>query len=927
VHIPCSTYRIQLNKEFGFSRSADIIKYLSGLGISDFYASPIFMARKGSMHGYDVVDPTKINSELGSEDDYLRLIEEIKLNKMGWLQDIVPNHMAFHSQNVMLVDLLENGDKSRYYDYFDIEWALPYERLKGRILAPFLGKFYKDALESGELQIKFDEEGFSVNYWDNCFPLRIDSYADILSFNLSKLTNRYGQNDPVILKYLGSLYVTKALATAEDMDERYSQIKFVKTTLWELYNEYETIKVFLQENLKIINGYKENPESFNFLHKILSEQYFRLAFWKVANEEINYRRFFNVNDLISLRMENEETFSRTHSLIFKMIKEDLIQGVRIDHVDGLYHPKAYLQRLRETQKNIYIVVEKILEMEEELPEEWQINGTSGYEFLNFVNGLFCYPGNEKQFTKLYASFAKLNKEYEQIVFDMKRMIIKSRMAGEVERLALLIESISGKDRAGIDFTLHGLKQAMEEILTYFPIYRTYIADNNISERDKKYIREVLARVKGETKFLHNEFDYILQLLTLQNIENQDEEQLAKTMDFAQRFQQLTGPIMAKGFEDTTLYIYNRLISLNEVGGDPGKFGITTEEFHHFSMEKLKKWPSGMNTTSTHDTKRGEDVRARINILSEIPIEWEEKINLWSKLNKDKKIKHGGNYYPSKNDEYLLYQTIVGSHPFVEENREDFIKRVQDYLIKAARESKMVTNWVMPNQDYEKSLTEFTASILNEENEEFLESFHNFRKKIAFYGTFNSLSQLLIKITTPGVPDFYQGTELWDFSLVDPDNRRPVDYELRNRMLTEIKGIKEEGLKDYINNAIQLPGDGKIKIYVMYKALQFRNKNYSLFLEGDYVPLRTEGKHKERIVAFARELEGDWCITIAPRFLTGIINENELPVGEKWEDTVVILPENIEGLKNLFTGERINERDKLYLKNVFSDFPLALLINK
>ncbi|MGE5679826.1 MAG: alpha-amylase family glycosyl hydrolase, partial [Bacillota bacterium] len=474
MNIPKSTYRLQFNSAFGFNAAKKIISYLSDLGISDIYASPILKAAKGSGHGYDQVDPSQLNPELGTDEDYEALVAEYKKYGLKWIQDIVPNHMAYSSENQMIVDLFENGQNSRFYNYFDIEWNHPHASARQRVLAPFLGKFYHEVLESEELKLTYDAEGFSINYYDNRFPISMESYSGILSFRLGALRNKLGKNDPSMIKYLAVLYILRSLPTVDEIDERYSQIKFVKGMLWELYNENDEIKVFIDETLKIYNGRKDSPESFDLLDRLISEQHFRLAYWKVANEEINYRRFFNISGLISLKMENEEVFNRIHSYIFKLMKEGNIDGLRIDHVDGLFDPTSYLKKLRSRTEHNYIVVEKILELQEDLPEVWPVEGTTGYEFTNFVNGIFIKPENERRFTNIYQDLTHFLTPAERVAWDKKRLIIQTRMAGEVERLAFIVESVSSKDRHGIDITMHGLKRALEEILTYFPVYRTYI---------------------------------------------------------------------------------------------------------------------------------------------------------------------------------------------------------------------------------------------------------------------------------------------------------------------------------------------------------------------------------------------------------------------------------------------------------------------
>jgi (1->4)-alpha-D-glucan 1-alpha-D-glucosylmutase len=926
MHIPKSTYRLQFNSSFGFNSAKEIIGYLSKLGISDIYASPIFKAKKDSMHGYDIVEPNQLNSQLGTDDEFDSLINEVKNYKMSWLQDFVPNHMAFNFQNKMLIDLLENGANSQYANFFDIDWDHYHAGMKDRVLAPFLGKFYPEALESGEIKLIYDDEGLSINYYEARLPVKIESYLDVFSFRLDKLRNNLGRNNPDFIRFMGALFVVKSLSTAEELEERYNQIKFIKGIIWELYTNDNSVKDFIDENLKIYNGIKGIPGSFDLLDKLLSRQNFRIAFWKVANEEINYRRFFNVNELISLRVENENVFNRTHSFIFKLIKEEKVSGLRIDHIDGLYDPSKYLKNVRERTKDIFLIVEKILDLEENLPSFWPVQGTTGYDFLNYLNEIFCDRKSGKKFSAFYNKFSGLNKNYEQLVSEKKRLIIQTRMAGDVENLAVLIEEISSKDRFGVDITLHAVKEALEEILTHFPVYRTYFDGKKSRRNDKKYLEELIEKVKNENPLLANEFQFIGKLLTKTYEKHFTIEQKDKTLNFLMRFQQLTGPIIAKGFEDSALYVFNRLLSLNEVGSSPGKFGLSLSEFYKFNKKRFASWPHTMNTTSTHDTKRGEDVRARINVLSEIPEEWIKKVRSWNKINKRFKKNKDGFIMPDNNLEYFIYQTLIGSYPFEGGSDEKYFNRIKDYLTKAVREAKEHSSWTKPDIEYESAMHSFLENLLNSDNE-FLNDFIPFQKKVTFYGVYNSLAQTLVKIVSPGIPDFYQGTELWDLFLVDPDNRRPVDYEIRRNYINEIaetKSIKISYLQDLLLN----PANGKVKMFITYKALHVRNENLQVFNNGNFIPLEVKGKFKNNIIAFARKFEENFVITVAPRFLTNIVKENELPVGNNyWGDTYINLSNfNSQAFKNNFTGEEFTNKDKVFIGEIFKNFPFALISN-
>ncbi len=932
MRIPLACYRIQFNPGFGFQEAKNIVPYLDELGISDLYASPIFKARRGSLHGYDVVDPNTLNPELGQKSHFEQLIKALNGHEMGWLQDIIPNHMAFDHENQMLVDVLENGLSSRYFQFFDIEWNHPYESIKNRVLAPFLGRFYGESLEEGEIKLRYTKNGFSLVYYNKIFPLRLESYVNLLTYRLPILKKKLGVDHPDYIKLLGVLYILKTLPTGQDAGERYDQIKFIKTTLWELYHQNDDMKRFVKENIKIFNGKRGNPESFNLLNELLSEQCFRLSFWKVATEEINYRRFFNINELLSLRIEDEEVFNHTHSLIFRLIEEGKITGLRIDHIDGLFDPTSYLARIREKAGELYIVVEKILGLHEDLPSRWPVQGTTGYDFLNYVNGLFCRRDHERQWKGIYTDFTGRNAPYEELVCEKKRLILGKHMAGDVDNLAHLMKAISSKDRHGGDITIYGLKRALVEVMAQFPVYRTYIGQGVSRETDYAYIKTAIEKAKGSSPGLLNELRFIERFLLLDFGDYLSEEDKDQWIHFVMRFQQFTGPLMAKGFEDTTLYVYNRLLSLNEVGGNPDKFGISIEEFHRFIEKRTNIWPHSLNATSTHDTKRGEDVRARLNVLSEMPKEWERNIKTWSKINRKKKRKIYGRTVPDRNDEYFLYQTLVGAFPFHEgEELHPFRERMKEYIIKAVREAKVHTAWLKPDAEYENAFITFLEEILGppEENP-FLKEFLPFQRKVVHYGIFNSLSQALIKITSPGVPDFFQGTELWDLNLVDPDNRRPVDFQKRWTFLGEIRDKEDNGdILNLVTDLFRTREDGRIKLFLIYRALKARNEHPELFQKGAFIPLKAAGKFNENIIGFARSRGGKWAVTIVPRFLTTVIREGEYPLGkEVWDDTHIPLPDKIvHKWRNVITGQFLNSNNKFIIGEVLKHFPVALLMKE
>lgn len=930
MRIPVASYRIQFNPTFGFRAAMEIVSYLAELGLSDLYASPIFKARTGSLHGYDVVDPNLLNPELGPDAHFERFVKELKIYGIGWLQDIVPNHMAFDYENKMLVDVLENGQSSRYFRFFDIEWDHPYESMKSRVLAPFLGKFYGESLEEGEIKLKYAKNGFSLEYFGQVLPLRVESYVHLLTYRLNVLKTKLGGDHPDYIKLLGIFYILKTLSSGEGIQERYDQIKFIKTTLWELYHQNEEIKRFVKENVRFFNGRKGNAESFNLLNNLLAEQLFRLSFWKVATEEINYRRFFNINELLSLKIEDEDVFNHTHSLIFRLIEEGKITGLRIDHIDGLYDPTNYLTRIRQRAGDPYVVVEKILDLEEELPTHWPVQGTTGYDFMNYVNGLFCKGEFEREFTRIYTGFTGLGEPYEELVCEKKRLILGKHMAGDVDNLAHLMKVISSRDRYGSDITIYGLRRAVVEVMAQFPVYRTYIDKGVSRETDRSYIEGAIEKAKRSSPGLVNELEFIERLLLLDFGNYLSEDEKNQWINFVMRFQQFTGPLMAKGFEDTTLYVYNRLLSLNEVGGNPGTFGVSAREFHRFLEKRGRIWPYSLNGTSTHDTKRGEDTRARINVLSELPKEWHSNIKTWSKINREKKRKVNGRAVPDRNDEYFLYQTLIGAYPISEGEHTEFIQRMKEYIVKAVREAKVHTAWLKPDTDYENAFISFLEEILgDEEGNPFLEEFLPFQKKVSHYGLFNSLSQTLIKITAPGVPDFYQGSELWNLNLVDPDNRRPVDFKRRQAFLREIRARENGNILHLIEELLRTKEDGRIKLFLIYRALKTRNEHIEVFRDGAYIPLKGAGKFKNHILAFARNHGRKWAVIVAPRFLTTVVRGGEYPFGEEiWHDTHIPCPDQgSHEWKNVITSQQVNSPGKLMIGEVLRDFPVGLLMRE
>lgn len=919
MRIPLSTYRIQFHKDFGFAAAQKIIDYLHTLGISTIYASPIFKASAGSMHGYDVADPNQVNPEVGSAGELDSLFNKLAANNMTWLQDIVPNHMVFSSENKLLMDVMEKGYVSPYSKHFDIEWSHPNERLKKRVLVPFLGSPYHEILQKGELQLQYADAVLSVKYYQLELPLRIESYPALFQFSGDASTGEEQKFEEQITNIVSEF----AEIASRKGAERVEQIEKAKQALWEVYSRDEEFKRLVNKQLEAIN------RDSNKLHQLLAKQYFRLAYWRIANRELNYRRFFNINELISIRVEDKSVFEHTHSFIFDLLRRNVCAGVRIDHIDGLNDPLTYLHLLHERAEEAYIVVEKILEPGEKLPANWPVHGTSGYDFMNTLNNTFCATTNKEAFQQLYTRFTGKNFVFHQLLYEKKRFILDRLFVGDLERLFVLFRRLSVLLPEGVDILQVDLREGLRVLLSCFPVYRTYINSPTVSEQDWHYIEEALELAKSKLPEQETVFSFLRKILLLEFPDYVTNVQKANWLRAVMKFQQVTGPLMAKGLEDTTFYIFNRFVSLNEVGGNPEAFGLTTEELHQTNREQSELWPYKINASATHDTKRGEDVRARLNVLSEIPGEWETQVQHWHEINKSSRQTIEGEVFPDKNEEYFLYQTLVGAWPFEETMPADFVERIEAYMLKAMKEAKVHTSWTIPDEAFEQALLSFTRKLLDPKHA-FLETFKPFAKKIAYFGVFNSLAQTVLKVASPGVPDFYQGCELWDLSLVDPDNRRPVNYELRQQYLNEIKSIKDQELGSYARKLLASKEDGRVKLFTVFRALQLRNQYSEVFTHGEYIPLQVKGKRAGNVIAFARKRGEEVVVAVIPKYFTGLVKEGQLPLGEAvWADTSVELPAEISNLnwKNAFTNSGLERETSLSVSTVLGDFPVGLLVGQ
>ena len=919
---PESTYRLQFHAGFTFRDAAAIVPYLHDLGITHVYASPYFRATAGSTHGYDVTSHTELNPEVGSEADYEAFVEALRERGMSHILDTVPNHMGVATNdNAWWNDVLENGPGSQYAHYFDIAWrGSPRPELHDKVLLPVLGDLYGNVLEKGELKLAFDDGGFGVKYYERRFPIDPRTYGVILGEGREELERRLGVRDPVVAEFRG------LVERLSDDDP-----KVIKSQLTALANRSAAFHQFVERNVAAFSGMAGDARSFDRLDGLLSRQHYRLAWWRTASDEINYRRFFDINDLAALSMEHEDVFGATHERILKLLAEEKIAGLRIDHPDGLYDPKQYFRRLQahyakmtgaeEGARPLYVLVEKILAMEEELPRDWPVHGTSGYDFLIHLNNLFVDPSGREEMTRVYEHFVDDSTPFQEIVYEKKKLILGISLASELNMLAHQLDRFAQRHRTTRDFTLNALRDALREVIACYPVYRPYVSDEGVSETDVRHTEQAVnAAIERNPKTEASIFHFIRDTLLQKDRDGYTEEDREARLRPAGKFQQLTAPATAKGIEDTAFYVYNRLISLNEVGGEPGHFGSTPDDLHRYFEERQRHWPHALSALSTHDTKRSEDVRARINVLSEMPGEWEDRVLGWRRLNARHRGKAGGLIAPHPNEEYLLYQTLVGAWPMGAVSAEEhatFVNRIQAYMKKALREAKVHTSWTNPNEAYDDAICAFVASILDEgKSREFLSDFRRFQQTISERGMINSLAQTVVRLTAPGVPDTYQGTELWDLSLVDPDNRRPVDYAARRRMLGALKSPSVENAREMAENK----EDGRIKLFVTRECLHARRRHRGLFSSGGYVPPKVVGAGEDVVFGYGRVHDGRSALVVVPRLRS--------TRSERWEGMRIEMPGiwADRAMRNIFTGERVRG-ESLRVEELFRHFPVAVLVTE
>ena len=978
-----ATYRLQLGAALGFDAVADLVPYLADLGVSDAYLSPCFKCGPGSTHGYDVTDHNAFNPEIGSAASFDRMAAELAGRSLGLVLDVVPNHMGIEGDsNPWWLDVLENGPSSPRASFFDIDWHPIKRELYDKVLLPVLPEQYGRLLEAQALVVELSEGAFFVKNGTARLPLSPDTYPQILGHGLDALAERLGdahgglgelQSILTALEHLPGRTETEPARIAARLREK----DIIKRRLAALVKESEEIREFLEDNVRELNGTAGEPASFDALDRLLLAQSYRLADWRVAGDEVNYRRFFDVSNLAALRMERRDVFDAAHELVLRLVGEGKVTGLRIDHPDGLYAPAEYFRRLQEgavlatarrlvpdlgptelealaahyrasvagnpagaAARPLWIAAEKILMPSEPLPEWWTVAGTTGYDFLGSLNGLFVDRQLSRQMTALYNRFVRADSVMADETYGAKRLIMQVSMASEVNQLGHHLDRVSERNRLFRDFTLSTLVRTLREVIAAFPVYRAYVGDDGDepTARDVAYIEQAIVQARRRNPTIVNAsvFDFVRDVLLLRHPAGADPEERQERRHFAMRFQQTTGPVTAKGVEDTAHYRYNRLVSLNEVGSDPAHYGESASSFHDKNARRLERWPDAMLATSTHDTKRGEDVRARINVLSEVPQRWAAEVRHWREIARRFKRDVDGGAAPDRNDEYLLYQTLVGAWPAqdADESLAVFAERIRGYMQKATKEAKRHTSWVNPDPAYDDAILHFVTRLLAP-GSPFLGASRPFREAVARCGAVNSLAQTVLKMAAPGIPDLYQGTELWDLSLVDPDNRRPVDFARRRALLADVarRAGESPDASELCRELLLAWPDARIKLYVIHRALTLRRARPRLFGLGAYLPLTAEGPHAEHVVAFARQDGSDVAIAAVPR-LTAHLSDfgARAPIGrEVWGDTSLPLGDlALAGTyRDRFTGRRLTTGSDagaptLAAGDLFAILPVALL---
>lgn len=977
--VPAVTYRLQMHAGFNLAAARGVVEYLAALGVTHAYTSSLLTAKPGSTHGYDVTDHGTLNPEIGTEDELRAWVAELRARGMGLVVDTVPNHMSVGAGNAWWQDILENGPSSPFAGYFDIAWQdHPREQLRGRVLLPILGVRYGEAVDGGQFVLKFENGAFAFDLNGTRLPIDPRTYDQILGPAADAAKAAGDIDDPGVQKLVSVLNAVRHLPWRNDPDparvaDGRAEIAVIKRRLATLAPE---IAARVAAEVARVNATPADIDA------LIDAQAYRPCDWRVASDEINYRRFFDVNDLAGLAAERDDVFRATHAKLFAWVAGGLVDGLRIDHPDGLFDPKQYLARLQAAycmsraesllagsqadypsvvwddirdalypgpvwtaardalaarfadspDRPLWVVVEKILGTNERTPADWATAGTTGYEFAAVLNGLFVDPAAEPAATAAYRAFTGETDPYPEVVYQKKFLVLQSSLTSELYVLAGLLDRLAQAQRWSRDFTLNGLRHALREVVASFPVYRTYI-DGRVTDTDRALVRLAVRRAVRRNPLLGRDvFQFIRDTLLLKDPPTGPAapEYRAEQVRFAGKFQQLTAPVMAKGAEDTAFYTYTRLASLNEVGGDPGRFGRSPADVHAFLADRSSTSPAGLSPLSTHDTKRSEDVRARINVLAEFPAEWADRATRWADLNRPHKTDLDGDAAPDANEEFLLYQTLVGTWPATAEPGPDYVDRVVAYMTKATREAKVHTSWIDPVPEYEAAVAGFVRAILDPAaGGAFRADLTAFvRDRVHLPGCANSLAQCVIRATAPGVPDVYQGTELWDDSLVDPDNRRPVDYARRRELLAD---LDSRATRDPLRLARELaarPADDRLKLFVVSRTLRLRRDRAAVFA-GSYHPATVTGPRAEHVFAYTRSGGGETVVVAVPRQTVALTGGRSFPVGaDVWADTVLRIPGESADRTwvNVFTGERLSATGgRLACGDVFANFPVAVFV--
>jgi (1->4)-alpha-D-glucan 1-alpha-D-glucosylmutase len=928
THVPTATYRLQLNSQFTFADAAKVLDYLVALGISHVYLSPVLTSRKGSTHGYDVTDPSQVDPELGGEAGFQLFQKELQSRGLGLLLDVVPNHMAASRENRWWSDVLELGPASPYSAYFDVSWRRP-DGSEGKVMLPFLGETFGEALDNGLLKLSFGGSQLSISYHDNRFPLAPASYADVLGRNADALKAAVLPDSGEYLEFQGILAAARALrAGSGNPSAARSSFHALRGRLEKLAADSPAIRAFVDKNVEELNGHNGDVASRSSLERILASQHYSLAYWRTTGDEINYRRFFSIDDLVGVRVEDPEVFDATHAVLARLCSQSPRPGLRVDHIDGLHDPQAYLERLAllcgTKEDPGYLIVEKILEANEKLPATWPIDGTTGYEFLNSCQRLFVDEKNAAALERRYAEWTGEREGFEDVAYEKKMFVMRELFRVEMRALGRELANLAHDDRYSRELVSYHLREALIETTACLPRYRTYIRSVDVTPEDRAVITHAIDQGRRRNAAIESRvFDFLREVLLLEAAPHVRPEQRESRLAFVMRWQQFTGPITAKGLEDTALYDYYPLTALNEVGGWPTTASPRHSTFAEFAHDRQHRWPNSLNATTTHDTKRSEDVRSRIVVLSEIPDDWFGALNRWSKLNEKWIAEVGGESVPDRNEQYFLYQTLVGTWPTDLRLWDKWVERLKEYMVKAGREAKVHTRWVKPNVEREAAIQKFVGAILDRSaNSDFVNDFAKFQRATSEYGMLNGLSQALLKIAAPGIPDFYQGSETWDFRLVDPDNRTPVCFETLEKMVNKMGSPTAEELDAMLTHW----HDGRAKLHLVASALRFRDAHAELFARGTCDFLVTGGPHADRVIAMRRALKNDEVLAVLPR----CVASKKMPLDRAgrrvfWKDTTIELGSQRKWTNVLAQGwsQAAPLDARVSMADIFDAFPVAL----